>query len=176
MREHDQNRLGVCVGLTYRQCRLGIDSCARCTGWLGNLVWVIRVPAVGEAVTTSNKCQSLRRHTLHLYLPVEIPMRQVLGIDTLLLGPFTRISQRAKLAETVQHKDHVHGRDLDPSRLPKVSRKQVKDGARAQDSKVQGGKVVVEEELTLHEEEGEVVHCPADDEEAADFIVYADRR
>jgi hypothetical protein len=102
-------------------------------------------------------------------------MRQVLCIDTLLLAPLARISQRAKLAETVQHKDHVHGRNLNPARLPKVSRKQIKHGARAQDGKVQGRKVVVQEELTLHNEEGKVVHCPANDEEAADFVVYADR-
>jgi hypothetical protein len=30
---------------------------------------------------------------------------------------------------------------------------------------------VVEEELALHEEEGEKVECPREDEEAADFVV-----
>lgn len=97
-------------------------------------------------------------------------------MDALLLGPLARIRQRAKLAETVQHKEHIHGRDLHATRGAKVSREKIKHGARAEDGKVQGGKVVVQEELALHEEEGQVVHSPADDEEAADFVVDADRR
>lgn len=106
-------------------------------------------------------------------LPVEVPMWQILGIDALLLGPLARIRQRAKLAETVQHKDHVDSRDLNPPCLSKVSRKQIKDGTRAQDGKVEGREVVVQEELTLHEEKGKIVQGPADNEEAADLVVYA---
>lgn len=35
---------------------------------------------------------------------------------------------------------------------------------------------MVEEELTLHQEEGEVVQCPTDYEEAADLVVGPYRR
>jgi hypothetical protein len=96
-------------------------------------------------------------HGTELNVPVKVPVRQVLCVDTLLLRPLSSIRQRAKLAETVQHKEHIHRRNLNPPYLSQVPRKQVKHGARAEDSKVQGGKVVVEEELSLHQEEGEVV-------------------
>lgn len=43
-------------------------------------------------------------------------------------------------------------------------------------SKVEGGEVVVEEELARHEEEGEVVEEPAEEEEPAQAIVELDRR
>jgi len=61
--------------------------------------------------------------------------------------------------------------DLDPSSRSKARGGEVEDSAKGEDRKPKRGEVVVQEELTLHEEEGEVVQRPSDDEERADFVV-----
>lgn len=106
-----------------------------------------------------------------MYSPREIPRLQILARLALPLRPRLPIRQRTKVPKRVQHHQDEHHRDLHPPRRLEVLGEQVKDRAEAEDGKVEGGEVVVEEELTLHEVEGEVVECPGGDEEAADLVV-----
>ena len=55
-----------------------------------------------------------------------------------------------------------------------VQREKGFDDAEEEDGEVQGGQVVVEEQLAAHEVEGEVVQRPAHEEEAAEAVVFED--
>lgn len=70
--------------------------------------------------------------------------------------------------------DEHHRRDLRSRPWPESRGDQVEYGAEGQHGEVQGGEVVMQEELTLHEEEGEVVERPANDQERADFVVICE--
>lgn len=67
--------------------------------------------------------------------------------------------------------DEHHSRNLRPCPWSQSRGDQVEYGTEGQHGEVQGGEVVMQEELSLHEEEGEVVQSPADDQERADFVV-----
>lgn len=47
----------------------------------------------------------------------------------------------------------------------------IKDGTEKKNGKVECGEIVVQEELALHEVEGEVMECPTNDAESANIIV-----
>lgn len=69
-----------------------------------------------------------------------------------------------------QQYDHRRLGSLPPLDAPSC---EIKDRAEAEDSEVEGRKVVVEEELSLHEEEWQVMERPAEDEETTDFVVIS---
>ena len=69
------------------------------------------------------------------------------------------------------HENQDHRPDLNTSPRAEARGEVVEHRAEEEDGKVQRGKVVVEEQLALHEEEREEVEAPRDDEEAADLVV-----
>lgn len=75
------------------------------------------------------------------------------------------------MAPTPHGQDQNDGSDLDPRSRPKSRCGIVKDGAEGKNGEPQRREVVMQEELSLHEEERKVMQRPADDEERADFVV-----
>lgn len=61
--------------------------------------------------------------------------------------------------------------DLKPELGLQGMSEEVEDGGKEEDGEVESGEVVMEEELALHDEEGEVVKRPAESEETAKSIV-----
>lgn len=63
------------------------------------------------------------------------------------------------------HQDQHHTGDLYPGSRSKPRCRKIEHGTKAQDGEPERREIVMEEELPLHEEEGEVMQCPSDDEE-----------
>lgn len=59
--------------------------------------------------------------------------------------------------------DGQHASNLQSRAWPDRGRDEVEDAAQQEDCKVQCGEVMMEEELSPHEEEGEVVEGPANE-------------
>lgn len=110
---------------------------------------------------------------------VKVPGRKELNPLALGLGPLVTVGQRLEQNKSTNGEgkerdcgDAVHDRALAEAEDRESGRQVVKHLAESNDSKVQGWEVVVKEELTLHQEEGEVVQGPAQNRRA-DFVVEA---
>lgn len=112
-------------------------------------------------------------------LAVKVPGGEELETLAFGLGPGGAVRKGRE-----EHEDHagedkegngsdlVEDRTLSLAESRETGRGEVKGLAQGDDGEVQGGEVVVEEELTLHEVEGEVVESPAQDG-GADLVVEA---
>ena len=87
----------------------------------------------------------------------EIPSLQPLGLLTLLPRPRVPIRQRTQVVEIPNGQNNEHSCNLQPDPRPHGRGEEIKHRTRQQDSKVECWEVVVQEKLTLHQEEGEVV-------------------
>lgn len=112
-------------------------------------------------------------------LAVKVPRRQELDALALGLGPWATICKRSEEHEgDGRESEEGHGSNLvgNGSLLRAEARESgrgvVEDLAQGDDGKVQSGEVMVEEELALHQVEGEVVQSPAKNGDA-NLIVKA---
>ena len=71
-------------------------------------------------------------------------------------------------------KDDEHSCDLQSEPGSQRRGDQVKHSAQQEDGKIKGWKVMMEEQLAAHEEEGKVMQEPACKEEATEGIVFND--
>ena len=82
-----------------------------------------------------------------------------------------RIRQRTEIRKRPDRKHEHHRSRLQLDSRPNTRGDVVEHGAEAEDGKVERREIVVQEQLALHEEEGEIVQCPSDEERGADFVV-----
>ena len=68
--------------------------------------------------------------------------------------------------------DNQHSRNLQPHFWPQRRRDQVKHGAREENGEIKRGKVVMQKELSAHEEEWKVVKAPSDEQEPTERVVF----
>ena len=69
---------------------------------------------------------------------------------------------------------HDHGGNLDPSAGRQRRGDEIKDRRKCEDRVPEGWEVMVEEQLTAHEIEREVMQCPTHDEETSHLVVFDD--
>jgi hypothetical protein len=126
---------------------------------------VLRVVVVKVRTTVSSD------HELTVSLPREIPCPEPLGPFTLAPRPLARIGQRRKVAPAPDDQDQNDRSNLDTCSRSDSRGDEIKHRAKAQHRKPEGGEVMVQEELSLHEEEREVMEGPGNHEESANLVV-----
>lgn len=104
-------------------------------------------------------------------VPREIPGPQPLAILTSALSPLPSIRQATPMVPAPKCKDQNHNSNVCPNLWFERRCGIVEDGAEKKDGKVKCGKVMVQEKLTLHKIEGEIMECPADDAESTNIVV-----
>jgi len=124
----------------------------------------------------------LRKKTTHAIeesIAVPIPSAEQLDTVAFRLRPSIAVRQRGKKPEddNGQGEKYRGASSVDEGALSQTDTgnsgsDEVKDLAESDDGKVQGGEVVMKEELTLHEIEWEVVECPAQ-HRGADLVIEA---
>jgi hypothetical protein len=102
----------------------------------------------------------------------EIPSGHPLRTLALGFRPRAPVRQRAKDRVHENDRHDNRGGDLQSDTGAKGVGENVEDRTPEQDREVERGEVVVQEELTGFEEEGEVVEGPAQEEEAAHGVVF----
>lgn len=75
------------------------------------------------------------------------------------------------MLECPQSKDEDDCRHLNPELRSQGRSCQIKDAREEENGEVQSWEVVMQEELSLHDEEWDVVHDPAEEEEATKAVV-----
>lgn len=108
---------------------------------------------------------------LRVLITIIIPSLQDLGRLTLRPRPFRSISQRGAGSEDQdghQGDDNQGGKSETDGDEPAG---EVKCDTEHEDGEIEGGEVVVEEELTTHEEEGEVMVAPCHKEKSSGQLV-----
>lgn len=103
--------------------------------------------------------------------PREIPSPQPLAILTSALSPLSSIRQATPMVPTPKCKDQNRNSNVCPNLWFECRCGVVKDCTEKKDGKVECGEVVVQEELTLHKIEGEIMERPADDAKSANIVV-----
>ena len=86
------------------------------------------------------------------------------------MGPSPRgpVNQRRKVLEMPNRQDNQHGRDLQPHFRPQRRRDEVKHGAGEENGEIKRREVVMQKELSAHEEEWKVVKAPPEEKEPAE--------
>ena len=93
-----------------------------------------------------------RRHS-----PGEVPRRQPLRLLTLTPRPLSTVCQGTQVDIVPNGNDDENSCDLQTNPRLQVGRDEIEDTAGKENSEIECGEVVVQEQLTTHEEEGEVV-------------------
>jgi len=93
---------------------------------------------------------------------------------TLPSSPHTSVSQGTEVVPSSNCAENEDSRDLKANSRSKERSQEVERNGGEEKGEVEGGEVVVEEELSLHDEEGEVVEEPSDGEESTESIVEND--
>ncbi len=121
------------------------------------------------------------RNTYILQEVIAIPIPRLKQLDLLARGlaPRVRIRQwRVQCkSRNGEAKEHNGASGANPLPVLKANTwdagsEKVVELAQSQDGEVQGWEVVVQEQLALHQEEGEVVECPPEDE-SSDLVAEA---
>jgi hypothetical protein len=91
----------------------------------------------------------------------EVPILQPFRIFAILFRPFTSICKGSPMLESPQSHDQYDSCHLHSELWFKSRSSQVENAREKQDGEIECRKVMMQEELALHDEEGEVMHCPA---------------
>lgn len=104
----------------------------------------------------------------------EIPSLEPLRLLTLASCPLVTISQgrEVQITPDCDHSDSTS--NLEAKSWAEVGCDKVENGGKGEDGEVERGEVVMKEELTRHQEEGEVVQSPTHDEETGHVVIFDD--
>ena len=114
-------------------------------------------------------CRRARRHS-----PGEVPRRQPLRLRTLTPRPLSTVCQGTQVDIVPNGNDDENSCNLQANPRLQVGRDEIEDTAGKENSEIECGEVVVQEELAAHYEERNVMQGPADEEEATYSIVFLD--
>lgn len=106
-----------------------------------------------------------REMLLHTFA-VEIPLLPISIALAGLFWPLQSVHKGTELDEDPDGCKRNEGGDTKAELRPQATRHKIEGGGECEDRKIQGGEVVVQEQLALHQEEREVVQKPRQGEEA----------
>lgn len=99
-------------------------------------------------------------------LPRKIPSLKQFGFRAFGLRPGASISKSAVMLEIPDRNDDENSGNLQSNAGPKGWCQQVKHGTREKDRKIESWEIMMQEKLTAHQEEWEIMKCPANKEES----------
>ena len=90
--------------------------------------------------------------------------------------PRVTIRERTEMRKGPDGQRHNDRSDLDPPPRRHRRRQQIEYRHKRKDGEIECGEIVMEEELALHEEEGEIVQCPSENGEPDELVVLDNGR
>jgi hypothetical protein len=101
----------------------------------------------------------------------EVPRVKPLSAMTLCFRPWSSICERTKVRVDEDDSKKDNARDLEADAGTEGRGQEVEHRAPEQNREVKSGEIVVQEKLTTHKEEWQVVQRPPNEEETAEGIV-----
>lgn len=93
----------------------------------------------------------------------------------MLFGPGATVGKRAEVVKRVDNKQQEYKSCLDPLGHFDVLRRRIECHGETEDGEVECRKIVMQEQLSLHQEKREVMQTPSERKESTGLVVYTQK-